>query len=123
MSQTNADAAAAAAKKQGNYDAWNVNPWPVSEQAKGEPVSQVQALLDEGGVLFNELSQEIGRTCRQFEPVMLPEPLVGETGFGEPLPPQPIRSEIGQIIHCRNETLRWLIADLRSINNRSTVAP
>ncbi len=123
MSQTNESTA-----KNAKYDAWIAAQTAksgrvcTSDETKSAPQSQIHSLLDEGRDLMNELSEEIDRAFRQFEPVLMPiSP--DNTGPGEQIVPQPIQSEIGDLLSGRNRAMRSLIGQLRSINNRSTVAP
>ncbi len=117
MSQTNEPLA-----NQAKYDAWKVALSSESGKVQATPSSQVHSLLNEGASLLTELNEEIYRTCRQFEPVLLPS-CPENCGTNSDPKTQPIRSELSETLAARNETLRMFIGELRSINNRSTVAP
>lgn len=88
------------------------------EQEKA--VSQVDELLTEHARLLSDLSEEIGRTRRCFDVVLMPEPPAGNA-TSQGIDPSPARSALGYAIKDQSDRVRSMLADLRSINSRSTV--
>lgn len=106
----------------GHYDPRDAGRICTSDEPKSIKSSQIDELLDEGGALLDELSEEINRSHRQFDMVLLPSyPHKCETREDNQV--QPVRSELAGKLNTRNSILRAMIGDLRALNNRSTVAP
>ncbi len=93
-----------------------------SEEAKTAPQSQIDGLLFEQDCLLSKLSDEIYTAEGRFSLVLIPQPPTSEQAStaGEPMPAM---SSLGWSTHERNNRIRAMLALLRSINERSTVAP
>lgn len=88
------------------------------EQQKA--ISQVDELLTEHARLLSDLSDEIACARRCFDVVLLPEPPTGNSASPQ-AEPSPARSALGYAIKDQSDRVRSMLADLRSINSRSTV--
>ncbi len=87
---------------------------------QGKAVSQMDELLTEHARLLGELSDEISRSRHCFEAVLIPEPPVGIAASPNS-DPSPARSALGYAIKDQTDRVRLMLADMRSINSRSTV--
>ncbi len=92
------------------------------EAEKSQPQSQIDELMDEHEKLISQLSDEIYHTAGRFSSVLLPDPPTMNAGSAG-CAPAPARSPLGYSIKEQSERVRQMLSELRSINNRSTVAP
>lgn len=88
------------------------------EQEKA--ISQVDELLTEHAHLLSNLSDEIARARSCFDAVLLPEPPTSNSDSANAAP-SPARSALCYAIKDQSDRVRSMLADLRSINSRSTV--
>lgn len=107
-----------------NHEYYNANPsrlaeYELKEQCAAREPSQVEAALAEHIALLNDLSNELIQTKRCFASVLIPEHEA--TGACSNTAPSPAKSPLCYAITSQSELLRSMLADLRSINNRSTV--
>ncbi|MDV3515184.1 hypothetical protein [Stenotrophomonas sp. C1657] len=88
------------------------------EQEKA--VSQVDELLTEHARLLSDLSDEIARARHCFDVVLLPEPPTCNSASPN-VDPSPAHSALGYAIKDQSDRVSSMLADLRSITDRSTV--